>query len=1016
MGRGGAKPMSLFLVSQEARKCLPCNFKRGGGLTATGLLVLLLALIAGAVGLYYAWICLQARPLRPKKHRDAEHGPLIPPDPDVNGNHEDVPLDPSAPVQEDDSSDNKPHSDIPNQADTSPASHSAESPEPPKDKEDVLISVEDDVPPAKVIHEKETAPPVNCVAPIGFVTPAPTASPQETPMDHHPVPRNLQPQPEKLESPPSSSSAPVPVYIPSPPQKKPIAISDEEDGLLLHEPAPQDDSLSPDLCATLPASHSRKPCLREEPEIMSQQPPPPPPATAPKSEGVPPAIPPRQQTAVPKVDIVPEPDVQPVVVVVPQAAPSGPEKEEMKPVGKAADTLPPEVCDQPAPVPMKDDEGLPSAAPTKEEVPMPAPNETPAAEAVPSDSLKEEAAIPATNEPPIPPPKEAPVAETMPSELAKEEAPIPPPSETSAGKAVPPEPAKEEAPIPPPKEAPVAQAVPPEPVKEEAPIPPPKEAPVAQAVPPEPAKEEAPIPPPSEASAGKAVPPEPAKEEAPTPAPNEAPVFGAAPPGSVIAKPEDPVNKEGSVESDDSLSKDDPSENIEDREAPKPTPENDSVPEKTNICEETRSVSSCSVSSEEPELPPSAPVSVESPASLQLSPPHPEDIPSTDTTLKPSNMPEKELTPSMPVHSPDEAKDVSDVSSDASDTNSEDEDIPTEMPVTPSKTRADPCTETTAVPSQPAANISMDTSIPMEACNVIPDDTSEEDDGLLPVIKEEGSGEINSEGSTDTESSEPEVTEYSFSSGPTAPSTTSILANEVSCTMEPKVTKINLITDLDDSDSECSEISDEDLEEDDLVSPAEGSDEELHDKAENVTSEEKPAITFEGSNAVSDHKDTLEKDLVPEMKPITVTNGPVASDMPDPASKLPEDEMSVSGDSDTESEGAEAEVELKEEIVTVPAVVQENTNNHSAVPTKSPKSPLANHTDKPAETCPPKPQPLKVLQDNGNSLENIPTTTDEDDDGLSLSPSESCDLSDGEVMASTPKKSMIPRLVKQNEA
>lgn len=951
-----------------------------GGLTATGLLVLLLALIAGAVGLYYAWICLQARPLRPKKHTDAEHGPLIPPDPDVNGNHEDVPLDPSAPLQEDSSSDDKPLVD---QADTPPASEDAE---PSKDKEDVLISVEDDVPPAKVTHEKETAPPVNCVAPIGFVAPPPAASPQETPMDHHPVPRNLQPQPEKRETPPSCSSTPVPVYIPPPPQKKPIAISDEEDGLLLHEPAPQDDSLSPDLCATLPASHSRKPCLREEPEIMSQ-PPPPPPATAPKPEGAPPAIPPRQPAAVPKVDTIPEPEAQPVVVVVPQTAPSGPEKEELKTVGKAADTLPPEPCDQPALASVKDD-GLPNAAPIKEEAPVLASNETPAVEAVPSESVKEEAPIPATNEALIPDPKEAPVTEVVPTEPAKKEAPIPSPNETSG-----------------------AQPLPSEPVKEEAPIPPPNKAPAVEAT------------------------PEPAKEVS-IPSTNEAPVVRAVPPGPIVAKPEDLANKEGNVESDDSLSKDDPSESIEDNEAPKPSPENDEAeptPEKTDIPEETGSVSGCSVSSNDPEPLPSAPTSAESPAPLQSIPTHLEDtpaspvttpetalsIPSANTTQEPSSMSEKELTPSVPLHSPvDEAKDVS---SDASDTTSEYEDIPTEMPVTPSKTETDPGTETPAVPSQPAADIPMDvSSIPMEACNVIPDDTSEEDDGLLPVIKEEGSAENNSEGTTDTESSEPEVTEYSFSSGPTAPSTTSVLANEVSCTMEPKVTKISLITDLDDSESECSEISDEDLEEDDLEDePAESSDEELHDKtftSENkVISEEKPANTTEGSNAISDHEDTSEKNSVPDTKPITATNGPVASDKPDPASKLPEDEMSDGGDSDTESEGTEAEVELKEEIVAVPAVVQ-NANNHSAVPTAPPKSPLANHTDKPAEMCPPKPQPLKAPQGNGNSLEDIPTTTDEDDDGLSLSPSESCSLSDGEVTASTPKKSMIPRLVKQREA
>lgn len=887
-----------------------------GGLTATGLVVLLLALIGAGVGLYYAYICLQARPLRPKKHKDAECGPLIPPDPDVNGNHEDVPLEASAPLHDDADPEHKLHPDLTDHDASSPAPEGADSPEPQKDKEDVLISVGDDVPPATVTHEKETTPVPKLVAPVGFVVPPPAGSSQETPLDHHPAPRNLQTQPEKIESPPSSSSGPVPVYIPSPPQKKPIAISDEEDGLLLHEPPPHDDSLNPELCATLnpelcatlPVSHSpRKPCVREELETTPQNNP----ATSPpKPEEVAPATTTRQPAAaIPKVDITPEPEAQPVVVVVPHTAPSYPEKDELKPVGKAVETLPSENFDKLAPVCMKDKECPPSAAT--------------------SNDLNKEESVPVS----------------------------------------------------------------------------------------------------------------------------EVPAIKAVPSESLSVEPKNPINNEAGADSDDSLSAGDPSESteptlksVENNEAAKVSTENDRVepiPENIEVHEEPRSVSSCSVSSEDLVPPSHTPVTADvkpqadtepiapldssplqpredgvvasdMPASLVAAPEPDSNIPPANTTEQNVSTPEGKNEPNVPLHS---SPDVTEVLSDASSVES-DLNIPAEMPLTPPTAEKDPGKETPVTPSLPAADIPIDASnIPMEAYNVMLDDTSDEEGSPLPVIKEEGSVENNSEG-TDTESSEPEVTEYSFSSGPSAPSTTGVLADEVSCTMEPKVTKISPIADIDGSESEGSEISDEDSE-DDLASLPKVSDDEVQDNTGPLLqnkdiAEEKPADAFEKSNIIAGHSDTSEQDAASDREPVISSNGTATSETPDTAGKLTESEMSDSGDSDTESEGAEAEVELKEEIVSIPAVVSDNTNNHTAVPAESLTSPSTNHIGKPAEACPPKPQLLKDPKGNSNSLEEIPNVTD--DDGLSLSPSDSCDLSDGEVTTSTPKKSMIPRLVKQNEA
>ena len=973
----------------------------GGGLTATGLVVLLLALIAAAVILYYAYICVQARPLRPKKHKDAERGPLIPPDPDVNGNHEDVPLDPTAPLHDDaTNTDLKPRLDSPDQGANSPPRPKADSPLPPKDKEDVLISVEDDVPPAKVTHEKETAPVVNTPAPLGFVVPNSVVPPQDTPMDHHPAPRDHQPQPEKLESPPPPSSPPAPVYIPSPPPKKHIPISDEEDGLLLHEPASEDDSLNPDLGATLPMSHPPRKPMREKAETIPQAQPSPP-LSQPKPEGAPPAIPSRQPAAVPKVDPTPQPEAQPVVVVVPQTAPTCPEKEELKPVGKAVDTP----CNKPpAPIFMEDDELLPSAASSKDvnnKTPIPAPDEVPVTKAASVESLGAELENPVNKETAVdsddslsagnPSESVEPILKSVDNnEPAKDlsdndkEEPIPEKtdvhedSRSVSSCSV----SSEEPELPSP--TPINAEIKAEPV---APLEPSHT---------EPREDE-------EVTAGDTPASAPTAPESPSDAP---------PSNTTVIIPEKEHTPTAPVHSP-----------ADEAEVLAPADEAEVLPTADEV--------EVLAPADEAEVLPAADeaevLALADEAEVLPAADKAEILAAADKTevLAPADKAEV-LAPADKTEvlsAADEAEVVSDASSDVSDTNDIDENILTEMPVTSPKTEMNPTKETPATPSQPAADIPLDASnVPMEAYNVMLDDTSDEENSPLPVIKEEGSVENNSEGATDTDSSEPDVTEYSFSSGPSAPSTTGVLANEVSCTLEPKVTKFSQITDLDASESEGSEISDDDdLDEDDSASLHKSSDDECDDNTKSlpenkVIPELKATNTTEKNNVPSNHSNSSDdEDSVADMEPILSSNGPVAKETLSSPSKVPLNETSDLIDSDTESEGVEADVELKEEIVTTPAIVLENTNNHTAAPPKSEStSPSTNHTGNPAEACPPKPHLLKAHKGNKNLLETIPSAVD--DDGLSLSPSESCDLSDGEVTASTPKKSMIPRFVKQSEA
>ncbi|XP_042871027.1 cell surface glycoprotein 1-like isoform X2 [Penaeus japonicus] len=342
----------------------------GSGLTATGLVVLLLAIIGIGVGLYYAYICLRARPLRPRQPADSEHGPLISPDPDVNGNHEDVPLEASAPTDEEDPEKVKKLIEEPNPKKDPADSPASDSPKDsktpngyPKEK-DVLVPVEEVAPPAKISHEKETVPVINHVAPVGLVAPLglvvptktepPTKPAQPEDPENEETPKKSQPETKKSESqPPANGSPPAPVYIPVPlAVKKPVTDSDEEDGLLLQKCSPHDDSLDPEQCPQLTALPEQgKTTPKADAETLPVQEPPssddPPKPSAPEA--------PETPTTVKEAETLPLTD-GPEIVVVPNPKADYGWKENVVPVKRAPDSAsPPEAVEQPVTPLMKED-------------------------------------------------------------------------------------------------------------------------------------------------------------------------------------------------------------------------------------------------------------------------------------------------------------------------------------------------------------------------------------------------------------------------------------------------------------------------------------------------------------------------------------------------------------------------------------------------------------------------------------------------------------------------------------
>ncbi|XP_042237983.1 titin-like isoform X2 [Homarus americanus] len=941
-----------------------------GGLTAAGLLVLLLALIGLGVGIYYAYICLRARPLRSKPPTDSEHGPLITPDPDVNGNLEDAPLEASAPVDEE--SDTKkisldepdignghiksPASDIPDSTDKSTGT--------PKVKDDVLVPIEDKVPPAKIMHEKETAPVLNHVAPLGFIAPAAVVL-QEIPPDNRP-PQNVRPIVQG--NPEGEGHPPVPVYIPVPLVKKPVTLSDEEDGLLMQECVPHDDSLDPEHCpkltsldpehcpklsSSLPQKESSVSSLNEEPiantppfkgsqsqndpvsvpPLMAVTPPTPEPVLPiiqPENpqpttmlDSTPPATAP--QPTEPKVTVAPQP-TEPKITVAPHPATDYGWKENVIPVSKAAESVPQELpIDEPSPQLMKEDvEQLQPVQDTKKSEPV---NELISDE--PMETVSDESISQPESD-----------FNPLPQDSLTEESPI----EAKASENIP-EPVTEDDKVPETEvveSSEICEEVPEKVPQEEVVYPPVVYLETSKPLENSRAQSE------SSVSSEEAVPPY--TESSKSDLPEE--VIPVAPTPSCV----DDAESQPHVI--------DISEPVMVVDAPIEVPV-DTAPEDNNVPVES---------------------ALNTPSEVQFdSDVHASEVPHeslADSPLEASSHIPLKASSDIPLEaSHDIPLDVSDIPLDVSD-------IPLDV-----------------------------SDIPLEA--YIPDSDEEYDldavdgDGSpLPVIKEEGSVDTETE-STGTDSSEPEVTEYSFASGPSAPSTSVVLADEVSCTMEPEVTKYSVISEVDspvDSDHQELESSDDEDAQKEVESSLLPETTETDDSVneDNEIKSLNPDSSENEPDSSSKHpsppvKDTTSASTLPAA---VTTSDDLCSQTPD-STNISKQE-SNSGDSETESEGAEAEAELREEEVHVPTAVHQELA--PVVSSDVPTSTLVNDAD----GCEPNPNNSHIAEVPINLLQDTPDSTE--DDLSSCSSTSDLSHDDDDITTSTPKKSKIPRLVKQSES
>lgn len=858
----------------------------GSGLTATGLVVLLLAIIGIGVGLYYAYICLRARPLRPRQPPDSEHGPLISPDPDVNGNHEDVPLEASAPTDEEDPEKVKKIIEEPNTkkdpADPPASDSPKDSKTPngyPKEKDEVFVPVEEVVAPAKISHEKETVPVINHVAPVGLVAPLGLVVPAKTEPSPKPTqpeepenkatPKTSQPEAKKPESqPPASGSPPAPVYVPVPlAVKKPVTDSDEEDGLLLQKCSPHDDSLDPEQCPQLTALPEQgKSTPEPDAEALPVQNPPSSEPSAPEAPETPTPVKAAEasQTEGPEIVVVPKPD-----------ADYG-WKENIVPVKRAPDSVPPPVVEQPATPLMKEDvENLQPVH--KVDVPITADIEELDDPVEPVFEVKDISRDLKASPPPKPVREEKPIEDLPPAAAAKNDEPV----ETPQG------------------------------LKS-------KEIPVA-----------------------------------------------------VTSLPEDPVES-----SDDSVEYP-PVVYLETRQ---PT-------------QDARPASECSGSSEE------------------ALPPYPDSTPEKETTAK--NGREK-----AQVEGPAAAKEEDEGSERKTKPEVVESPIITKAPL-----QTDPglpLAMPTAVPTNKPMNDKPDA--PLEA--YIPDlneeyglDPMNPDDNSLAVIKEEGSTCTESE----TDSSEPEVTEYSFSSGPTAPTTSDILADEVSCSMEPEVTKYSVISDVEASiPPEESESSDTEMSETETDSVVLSTSVDPEEKA-NASLDQKPGnpkpCQSEPDSSTNEVLTTPNTTHQGDSVPVTPSDS-VCTQLADSTNAPSHVSLSSTDDSEDESEGAEAELELREEVVEIPTATQNEpsesvTASSSDLPTSS--SVVEESSAQVTKNKNP-PERLRTEEKKNGTFQSVPDSTDNDFMSTPSSSPCSSDLSDDEVTTSTPKKSKIPRLVSHQES
>ncbi|KAK8731948.1 hypothetical protein OTU49_007350 [Cherax quadricarinatus] len=921
-----------------------------GGLTAAGLLALLLAFIGLGVGIYYAYICLRARPLRSKPPTDPEQGPLISPDPDFNGNVEDAPLEASAPVEDDvdtkdkasldepDSSNDKvkpPVSDLSDDANKSSGT--------PKPNDNVLVPVEDETPPAKLMHKRENVPSMNHVAPLGFVTPVlHEPSPDQCPQNIRPIP---QPLPEIKVSP--AKNAPTPVYIPVPPTstKKPLALSDEEDGLLLQECFPDDDSLDQE-CTPKPTSFVPDEKLEnspqnEEPEVSAL------PLKEDQIQNAPACVPPNvaattllSETVHPKSQLenpsstanlksiqpVPAPQsAEPKICIAPQPPFNYGWKEDVAHVGKAEEPVTSELSvNQISPLLMKEDiEQLHPIQDAHDLVP------------INKDKLDKPEEISSGN-----------------NNSKHELCSLSPDSSA--------------------KELPLQ----------------PKVIPIISLQP----LDDNENTPKTKSAHGPKM-----NETVPGDKTDCSPPVYLEPsqPEEILRNP-----SESSVSSEEAV-------------PPYTEASESNVPESGTTEESPEAVIESSVDDRkrQPLVDSCKPLFV---VNVPLESPFENSTEASTVLDKPALKEPSQSKTEAPLHAsgiPDEI--LADI---------------------PLKASADTSMASANVPSKASTHVPLEASdIPLEAYISNTDeqyDSTEEDGNSLGIIKEEGSVDTDSE-TTETDSSEPEVTEYTLSSGRFAPSTSAVLADEVSCALEPEVTKYSRISDVEafcDSDLDDSEHSDSD----DYLSKSVGNnDNNKESKQTNLdSSQDKPDSS---SHCAPSLKDTLPstvdlEDLHSDVLASVTSSNDGYSRSPDPINILSR-HKSNSESSDTESEGVEAEAGCLEEIVKMPTAVHKEpplipANASPGVPThpqtcssppvpSQPQTSLDNNTEAPVEVSDPHLKNLLNVKVPNKVPQELPDSAEED---MLSSSSSASDLSDDNITTSTPKKSKIPRLFNHNES
>ncbi|XP_045585033.2 uncharacterized protein [Procambarus clarkii] len=880
---------------------------QGGGLTAAGLLVLLLAFIGLGVGIYYAYICLRARPLRSKPPTDSERGPLINPDPDVNGNHEDAPLEASAPADDDDNTKYKTPLDEPDIGNGQVKSLTSDPPEnvvtsskTPKQNDEILVPIENAAPPAKIVHERELVSPLNQVAPLMLASPAVL---QEISPDCHPQQNSKPiPQPQLEAEVQPTRNTPTPVYIPVPHAKKPLTLSDEEDGLLLSECVPHDDSIDSEHCpkpisfipqADVPSSTKHEKLeasnvphkedqFQCDPVLIPLHT-----ASAPPMPETPTSDPtqplPSSQSAEPEITVV-EPAPQPA----PQPAPGYGWKEDVTPVGKAVEPVSPELLNNKL-SPLLVQEDIEQIQPIQDTHCL-----------VPINEIKLDILD----------------KKSIEKNKSQPESPEISPRSTLNNKHTPK-------------------------IPEEAP--------------------------------GKLVecPPLVCLETSPPPE-----QLGSCLPST---------SSEEAVPSCTEIGEKKIPESIIPEEASSEVPTESSL---DNVKRQLLLDDNCE------------PVMV---IPLESSVTNP-----TDASNTPNKPPSLKDFPKAQTDSDSQAFNI------------------------PEETLADiPPNASTSISAKALEDIPLVISnIPLEA--YIPnideeyDIDSAEGDSILPVIKEEGSVGTESE-CVETDSSEPEVTEYSFASGPSAPSTSVVLADEVSSTLEPEVTKYVIISDAEAScDSDLSESENSDDEDDydpnkvnsDIL-PARPTSFEQDSKCNNEktiqanpdSSRDKPDPSSHSLPFVKDAAPTIIKpdDSASNVLAIIATSNDGHSQSPDSTNILSKYDSNSEG-SDTESEGAEAEAELREEVVKVPTAVH-GTSPEFISTSVPPETSVVDTIKTPVVVSDPYPQKSLDTKVPNNPLQEISDSAEE----ISSSSCTS-DLSDDDITTSTPKKSKIPRLVNCHES